>query len=295
MAQQSAIEVSEACESLVVDTVDEALQAVREGKVAKPFAFTLSEDGSKTLHRLMANDMPEAERMLESIVTDPKGAVRAYAFATDCLIHLADGTKQDAIFVEAGERGAAHGVTFIQHYQKAELGKEFGPLGNPALSQERPRNRFERAPAAPQQGGLLPDEWQKLRTSPVLLFLVTAAIDGSLDKKEVAAFQKIVTNANAYQSKLMRQVLADIVDDVPTMVMQIMSQPPDFMQVLSEVADLVDAKLSGEDAHAYKMSLMHIGKSVAEASGGFFGFGSKISDEEKAALAAAFVALRIKA
>src|SRR5262245_11104453 len=147
MAQQSAVQVSEACESLVVDTVDEALEAVRGGEVAKPFAFTLSDDGKKTLHRLMANDMPGVERMLESIVTDSKGGVRAYALATDRLIRLADGTKQDAIFVEVGERGAAHGLMFIQRYQKAELGKQFGALGNPALSEERPRSRFERAPA----------------------------------------------------------------------------------------------------------------------------------------------------
>lgn len=42
--------------------------------------------------------------------------------------------------------------------------------------------------------------------------------------------------------------------------------------------------MAPEEAQAFKQALLGLGKAVASASGGFLGFGSKISKEEKATL-----------
>jgi hypothetical protein len=53
------------------------------------------------------------------------------AMAYDGYVTL-EGTKYDAVFVEAGERGGASGVVFVQRYRPKGFLRAFSTIGNPA-------------------------------------------------------------------------------------------------------------------------------------------------------------------
>jgi hypothetical protein len=56
--------------------------------------------------------------------------------------------------------------------------------------------------------------------------------------------------------------------------------------LLQKTGALLDRKLNADDANKVKVTLVMIGKHIAESSGGgFLGFGKKISKDEKLALA----------
>lgn len=134
-------------------------------------------------------------------------------------------------------------------------------------------------------------EWETLLKAPVLVFLLVSAIDGKVDQKEIQSFQKVLREAATYKSALLRQVLIDMVEKVPALLGQILSAGSDAGKLLSDVKSIVNSKLPADDAKLFKQSLLYIGQQVAESSGGFFGFGSKMSKEEKNALAAVAVIL----
>jgi hypothetical protein len=58
----------------------------------------------------------------------------------------------------------------------------------------------------------------------------------------------------------------------------------DLGERFQEVDELLDAKLDFGQALAFKVQLLLILEDVAKASGGRFGFGSKISEAEKETL-----------
>ena len=86
-------------------------------------------------------------------------------------------------------------------------------------------------------------------------------------------------------SELMQKVMVHVVSDFEGMIGAFLKQEVDAKEKLEQILRVLDGKLSAEESHKFKVSMLSIGKSVAEASGGFLGmFGSKISKEEKRAL-----------
>jgi len=136
-------------------------------------------------------------------------------------------------------------------------------------------------------------EWETLLKAPVLVFLLVAAMDGKVDEKEVKSFQKILREAATYKSELLRSILIETIEKIPAILGQILSAGADAGRTLTDVKNLVESKLSAEDAKLFKHSLLYVGKQVAESSGGFLGFGSKMSKEEKAALNAVALILGV--
>jgi len=139
-----------------------------------------------------------------------------------------------------------------------------------------------------------PAEWSTLRQSPVLVYLASAVADGRVDRKEVASFRDLLDSPDKIESELMRALIADIGDELPALIASVQAAQGDFLLELSRVATLVESKLSADDAKQFKRSLLYVGKTVAEASGGFLGLGDKVGHEEKATLAAVSLALRAK-
>ena len=129
-------------------------------------------------------------------------------------------------------------------------------------------------------------EWQNLLYSPILVFALVAGADGSIDKKEIQNFQKQLLMGLIVENDIMQQLMADLIPDVAKLLKEVLDGKIDPKTTLEEIVVAVNSNLPGEDAIAFKMSLMEIGKSIAEASGGFLGiFGSKISKEEEQTLA----------
>jgi tellurite resistance protein len=138
-----------------------------------------------------------------------------------------------------------------------------------------------------------PEEWETLLKAPVLVFLLVAAMDGKVDEKEVKGFQKILREAATYKSELLRNILIATMDKIPAILAQILSSSGDAGRTLQQVKAIAEAKLPVEEAKLFKQSLLYVGKQIAESSGGFLGFGSKISKEEKAALNAVALLLGV--
>jgi hypothetical protein len=130
-------------------------------------------------------------------------------------------------------------------------------------------------------------EWEFIAQGPVLAFLLVAAADGKVDKKEVEGFAKVLGGLAAQQqhegvSRMMRGATERFLDILPKL-MQGQSNPVDIMRAFTM---LIDDRFSAEDAQIMKVSLVFLAREVAASSGGFLGFGSKISKDEKKALGA---------
>lgn len=134
-------------------------------------------------------------------------------------------------------------------------------------------------------GELNEEDIKLLAYAPVAVFCVVAAADGTIDKKEVKAFQVELLKGFIFESELMQKVMVHVISDFEPMISRFLKQEVDVKDIMEQILQLLDGKLDAEEARKFKLSMLSIGKSVAEASGGFLGmFGSKISKEEKRAL-----------
>jgi hypothetical protein len=139
----------------------------------------------------------------------------------------------------------------------------------------------------PATSGPTDAEWEFIAQGPVLAFLLVAAADGKVDKKEVEGFAKVLGGLAAQQqhegvSRMMRGAMERFLDILPKL-MQGQANPGDVMRAFTM---LIDDRFSAEDAQIMKVSLVFLAREVAASSGGFFGFGSKISKDEKQAIGA---------
>ncbi|MEJ2453943.1 MAG: hypothetical protein P8103_07280 [Candidatus Thiodiazotropha sp.] len=120
-------------------------------------------------------------------------------------------------------------------------------------------------------------------TAPILVFLMIAAADGTIDKKEVKQFQKLLMKQE-YQALLAMMQMADV--SVSEYIQTFLSANTNYVHELQKVSTALDENLSQEQATVIKLMLLSLGKGIAESSGGFLGvFGNKISKEERLALA----------
>jgi len=126
------------------------------------------------------------------------------------------------------------------------------------------------------------EEWKKLTYAPFLTFLLVSGADGSIDKKELKAFAKALARQ---ENPLMLELLQSCSQPPQTILAELAQMGEEAANLLNEVGEMLDSKLPENYALAYKYELLQIGKSIAEASGGFLGMGKKISEEENVTLA----------
>lgn len=124
---------------------------------------------------------------------------------------------------------------------------------------------------------------QQIAKAPALVFLIVAAADGNIDKKEIKQFQKIIQSAEyAPLFAAMQQANMTIAELLHATQNSSLSIEEDFLLI----REIIDSQMPEEVANSYKVLLLKLGTSIAEASGGFLGFfGSKIDKEEKLAIA----------
>ncbi|HRH96755.1 MAG TPA: hypothetical protein PLB55_12510 [Prosthecobacter sp.] len=134
--------------------------------------------------------------------------------------------------------------------------------------------------------GLTDKEWDVLSLGLVASFLLVAAADGKVGAKETQAFTGIVYSMTEVANLgLAVQAAARIPDNMHRLLPLVTSgkiPPPQFVLEALEVAA---TRLAEVEFHAYRRIAMMIAEETAKAEGGgFLGFGSKISAEERKVL-----------
>jgi len=132
MPDSNQIQMSEKFADLVFAALDHGVDSVRaSGGPLTPFVI-VEEDGKQELHRFATERLEDGQkRAREAIIALPPGAT-AYALAYDGYITV-QGTKFDAVLVEASERGRPAGVRMAQRYIPRKFLRSFQTVGNPAL------------------------------------------------------------------------------------------------------------------------------------------------------------------
>ncbi len=146
---------------------------------------------------------------------------------------------------------------------------------------------FESSKAGSQDvgGGPTDAEWDQLAEAPIVAFLIVAAADGSIDKKEATKFSEVLGSlASQDQSPALQQMMMLAAVNFQDILPRLMTADFNPQLQLENFTRIVETRFSEEDAMMLKTSLLVVGHKVAESSGGFLGFGSKISKKEEKAL-----------
>jgi hypothetical protein len=134
-------------------------------------------------------------------------------------------------------------------------------------------------------------EWETVLFTPLWAFHTVAGVDSKVDAKEAAALAKEISEATLYRDDFTREVLMAIGSSLPTVMQAYMADRRSSVTGLQEAADVLDAKMSGGAADAFKRAVIGVCIETAKASGPRFG--DKVSKEEKVAIAVVAVALRV--
>lgn len=125
---------------LVFLALDHGIDSVRSGSPLIPFFMT--EGDEKKLQRFAAERLEEGVAKAQEAASSLDAATQAYAIAHDGYITV-EGTKYDAILVEAAERGSPTGFVFAQRCRpKKGLFRGLKTIGNVALLGEA-EQRFD--------------------------------------------------------------------------------------------------------------------------------------------------------
>ena len=137
-------------------------------------------------------------------------------------------------------------------------------------------------PATPPPGvpGLSDEDWHTLAKAPCLVFLLIASADGEIDKKELVSFAKTLDGYGKGGSPVIAQIKTRVRADFPGLIDEL--KDGNFGVELMAVAALLHSgKFPDADSRELARFLYGLGEAVASASGGFFGFGSKIGKKER--------------
>ena len=132
MPESNDIQMSEKFATLVFLALDHGVDSVRaSGGPLIPF-IVVEQDGKRELRRFVAERLEEGQQRAREAVAALPPSATAYALAYDGYITV-QGTKFDAILVEASERSRPAGVRMAQRYTPKRFLRSFQTVGNPAL------------------------------------------------------------------------------------------------------------------------------------------------------------------
>jgi len=159
------------------------------------------------------------------------------------------------------------------------------------VGEETPDDGSHEDPSPANYRDLFSDnQWENLVYAPFIVFLIVSAADGTIDKKEIKALGKVLSSQS---HPLTIELLASMPDAPHTIIQELLNDPQAMAERLETTVTDIDSVLPRSDALLFKVALFNIGQEVAEASGGFFGFGKKISKTEKAALTTVALMLNV--
>lgn len=300
-----------------------AIWSVADGETLIPMLGYLATNNRTSMQRL-AMESAAAFALAETQLSSPGADNRGVVFIRDAVIKLASG-KTDSLALDVAftdrpavrlqvlipYRHAQHPAGFAVHRLQVTRadgipegdiqglinafvdGIDSHPQGG-ALYRERyePEAGATAGHFAAQNPDFSPEEFEQLKRSPVLIFLLVAAIDGNVDAKELNQFVEGLLDRTLLENKLLNRIVTNMVGEAPGMILGMVAEQPDFLGELLHIKSILDEKLPPAEATAFKQALLAIGQRVASASGGFLGFG-KVSRKEKDALHAIAFALGI--
>ncbi len=120
-----------------------------------------------------------------------------------------------------------------------------------------------------------------LSTAAPFVFLLVAAADGKVDKKELKQFSKLLADE---RFAMLAGAMASAGTSIEQLLMAAQQRLKNPMVELLELRRVIDTHLSPAGAAQFKTALQSFGQAIAEASGGFFGFGRKVDKHEAAML-----------
>ncbi len=122
-----------------------------------------------------------------------------------------------------------------------------------------------------------------LHAAPTICFFIISAADGKIDKKEIKTFFTEVMKFATSPNTLVRDVFSSTPSRFEEFADEFMQNPGNALLKLVHIRQLAEAHHS-KHADGFCTALNEMSKNIASASGGFFGFGSKISKDEQSAL-----------
>jgi hypothetical protein len=133
---QQQLQMSQRLADIAFFSLDHGIYSIQDGDGPLiPFVISENPDGKRKLDRYMADSLEESVAQARLAVSRLPSDVTAYAIAHDGYITL-EGTKYDAILVEASERGRTGAVIMAQRYIQKTAQQSFQRVGNPALLRE---------------------------------------------------------------------------------------------------------------------------------------------------------------
>lgn len=129
----------------------------------------------------------------------------------------------------------------------------------------------------------LPFGVEVLQAAPTICFFVVSAADGKIDKKEIKSFFTEVLKFATSPNQLVREVFGATPSRFEEFAKEFMENPGIALMKLVAIRKLAEEH-HPQQADGFCAALNDMSKNIAAASGGFFGFGSKISKEEQSAL-----------
>jgi hypothetical protein len=308
---------------LVGETAAHSIWSVADGANLVPILTTIDKTGNSQFLRLAMDDSADAVRYgHEKLTHYDEGNIGA-VFVADGFVTL-DSGKTDALVVEVRiYNGPVAKCQMVIPYRSANSAKGFAihrpqvtELENIEQEKFQPLMKaFFEGVEGHQQGGEIwnqyyvdqldpedsiageadfsTEQWNTMLNAPFLVFFLIAAADGVVETKELRSLAKVLARSAQYQSDLLHRLITNSVAHVPDFIQRLASGDVDYLQELSKVRDIVDGRFSPSEAKGFKIALIALARDIAEASGGIVGFGDKISDEEKMALAAIIVCLQV--
>ena len=301
-----------------------AIWSVSSGETLIPIVGYLKSDGTHSMERLVMGSV-QALSLGERKISELDAGTIGAAFIKDGLVTLETG-KTDALIIDVRfSENNEKKVQFIIPYRNANHPEGFAVhrLKMTALEGisknvvESISNAFFDGLESHKEGGRIwtekyvdqagvgvgyggdeetdfsPDDFETLKQSVFLIFFLVAAADGKVDKKELIAFVRLLSDPEKIKNSLLVRIITNVISDVQNIVSDMARKKLDYIEELGKLRRIIDENLSSEEANSFKISLFLVGKEIAEASGGFFGFGSKISKEEKGVLAAIALCLGV--
>lgn len=302
-------------------TAAHSVYSVCDGELLIPIYGYLSEDGKICMTRLAYDSGEEAMQAAQEMYEGNPHQALGAALVLDGFITVKDVGKVDALLLKiisyAEPRRAMELAIPYRHAHSQDGFAVFKPklTGVTGITKDELQPLIDAFYAGRDEhaegsavwkekfqeqitgmsgfAGFSAEEWQQLREAPVAAFCMVASADGKIDAKEAEAFGKLFKASGKYPSVLMQRVMTELSPDTPNgraVLLDFLQRfvSPEFssIQYFARLNGLLARNASEDDAAAFKKDLLVFSTAVAESSGGFFGFGSKISKAEKQVLEA---------
>ena len=137
------------------------------------------------------------------------------------------------------------------------------------------------------------EEWNLLEKAPIYVFLFVAAADGRIEAQEAESFVNVLASMYERTNELYRRIITRIMPGLEPLLQEVIAEKTDMIEALRAVNDLVNRKMSPDEAREFKEGLFFIGQKVAEKPSDQSGEMLTISETEKKALAATAIILEL--